>query len=94
MKNPVLVTTKYRGVFFGYLKNDKKLPTEITLTGARLCIYWQDTGGFMGLASSGPNKNCRIGARIDEITVYDITSVSVVSAEAEKAWEGAKTYGV
>ncbi len=35
----VLVTTNYRGVFFGYIKNDKKLPNEITLTGVRNCLY-------------------------------------------------------
>ena len=31
MRKPVLVTTEFRGVFFGYVKNDKKLPEEITL---------------------------------------------------------------
>lgn len=89
----VLITTEFRGVFFGYVKNDKKLPNEITLTGARNCIYWEGCGGFIGLASSGPNKKCRIGARLDEITLYKITSVSPVSSDAEKAWEKADTYG-
>lgn len=93
MSKAVLVTTKHRAVVFGYIKNDKKLPAEITLTGARLGIWWQDCGGFMGLAASGPNKNCRVGARVDQITFYEITSVTSVSAEAEKAWESAKTYG-
>lgn len=51
---PVLVTTEFRGVFFGYVKTDKKLPEEITLTNAKNCIYWSDCGGFMGLASQGP----------------------------------------
>ena len=47
--NPVLITTEFRGVFFGYVKNDKKLPEEITLTKARNCIYWPaDCGGFPG----------------------------------------------
>lgn len=33
MKNKaVLVTTEFRGVFFGYVKEDKHLPDEITIT--------------------------------------------------------------
>lgn len=90
----VLVTTKYRLVIFGYIKDDKKLPAEITITGARNCIYWDKCGGFLGLAATGPNSNCRIGARIDEIKIYEITSVTPVSEGAEKAWEKAATYGV
>lgn len=89
----VLVTTSHRGVFFGHVKDDKKLPKEITLSGARNAIYWQDTGGFIGLASKGPNSNCRIGATISELTLYDVTSVSAVTPEAEKAWINASVYG-
>lgn len=94
MTKAVLVTTEFRGVFFGYIKDDNKLPAEITLTGVRNGIYWEKCGGFIGLASSGPNKSCRVGARIDEVTLYKITSVTPVSPEAEKAWEKADTYGV
>lgn len=93
-KTAVVVTTKHRGVFYGYLKNDKKLPAEITLTGARNCIYWDSSiGGFMGLVSIGPNKSCRIGERVPEITLYEITSVSPATDEAAKAWDEASTYG-
>lgn len=87
---PVLITTEFRGVFFGYIKEDKKLPAQITLTGARNCIYWDSSvGGFLGLASAGPNKSCKIGKRVDEVTVYKITSVTPVEPTAEKAWENA-----
>lgn len=90
---PVLVTTEFRGVFFGHLKDDAS-PNQITLTGARNCIYWASSvGGFMGLAANGPNRDCRIGARVDEITLYKITSVTPVSDAAAKAWEDAKVYG-
>jgi hypothetical protein len=86
----VLVTTEFRGVFFGYVKNDKKLPAEITLTGVRNCIYWSsDIGGFLGLASVGPNSSCKIGKRADELTLYKITSVTPVSDAAITAWEKA-----
>lgn len=84
----VLITTEFRGVFFGYIKNDKKLPSEVTLTGAKNCIYWSaDCGGFLGLAATGPTKDCRIGKRVPELTLYKITSVTPVEDAAIKAWE-------
>ena len=78
MKNKaVLVTTEFRGVFFGYVKNDKKLPFEITLTSARNCIYWSsDVGGFLGLASVGPTSGCKIGTQVPELRLFKITSVT------------------
>lgn len=89
-KKPVLVTTEFRGVFFGYISDDKKLPAEITLSGARNCIYWHSSiGGFLGLASNGPNSQCRIGKRVDEVTLYKITSITSIEPTAEKAWENA-----
>lgn len=89
MTKPVLITTEFRGVFFGYMKDSNKAPAEITLTGVRNCIYWQDCGGFLGLASSGPNAKCRIGKRVPEVTLYKVTSITPVEDGAVKAWEAA-----
>lgn len=80
----VLVTTAHKGVFFGYAKETQG--TTINLRAARLCVYWSaDIRGFMGLASSGPNKNCRIGPAAD-IELRDITAVVEVSKEATEQW--------
>lgn len=85
---PVLVTTEFRGVFYGKVKNDSKLPGEITLQDARNCIYWSsDCNGFLGLASGGPTPSCKIGSMVKELTLYKITSVTPVSKEASKKWE-------
>jgi hypothetical protein len=85
---PVLVTTEFRGVFFGYVKNDSKLPAEITLTNAKNCIYWASSvGGFLGLASKGPDSNCRIGSQVEELTLYKVTSVTPVNEAAARKWE-------
>lgn len=82
---PVLVTTKHRGVFFGYTTDPHADP--ITLTNARCAVYWSiDVRGFMGLAANGPTASCRIGPRCD-ITLRDVTSVSKVTPDAAKAWE-------
>jgi len=87
---PVLVTTEFRGVFFGFIKNGAKLPNEITLADVRNCIYWtKDCNGFLGLAANGPTKNCKIGALVPAVTLYKITSVTPVTDEAVKVWQKA-----
>lgn len=83
----VIVTTTHRGVFFGYA-GDVDGET-IQLRAARLCVYWSaDLRGFMGLASHGPSKSCRIGPAAN-ITLRNITSVVEVSPEAEAKWQAA-----
>lgn len=83
----VVVTTTHRGVFFGYATEvDGAI---IKLRAARNCIYWSaDVRGFMGLAATGPNKDCKIGPSAD-ISLRDITSVIECSQEATQAWESA-----
>ena len=83
----VLVTTAHRGIFFGYASETGG--ETIKLRAARLCVYWSgDLRGFMGLASVGPNDNCKIGPAAD-IELRSITSVSEVSPEAIERWEKA-----
>jgi hypothetical protein len=83
----VLVTTEFRGVFFGFVKEDKDVPVKITVTKARNCIYWSaDVGGFLGLAASGPSVSCKIGAEVPELTLYKITSVTPVTDVAVEKW--------
>jgi hypothetical protein len=85
---PVIVTTAHRGVFYGYASNTDG--ASITLTKARLCLYWSaDLRGFMGLASHGPNSQCKIGPPAD-ITLRDITSVVEVTPGAAQKWDAAK----
>lgn len=88
MKNKaVLVTTEFRGVFFGFVKDEKKLPSEITLTKARNCIYWSsDIGGFLGLAAVGPSSSCKIGTEVPEVTLWKVTSVTPVTDAAAEKW--------
>jgi hypothetical protein len=81
----VIVTTAHRGVFYGWATETDG--ETISLKRARLCIYWSaDLRGFMGLASDGPSKDCKIGPRAD-ITLRSITSVIEVSEAAQKRWE-------
>lgn len=87
----VLVTTQHKGVFFGYATDTDG--EQIALRAARLCVYWSsDLRGFMGLATIGPNRNCKIGPAAN-ITLRDITSVTTVSPEAVQRWEAAPWNG-
>lgn len=96
----VLITTdaERRGVFAGYTRADGL--TDIVRTGlvellnARNCLYWHETvGGVFGLAATGPNSGCRIGALVPRLFLNGVTSVSVLTQEAEVAWRDAPVYG-
>lgn len=81
----VLVTTSHRGVFFGYAVDTNS--KTIKITGARNCIYWPTSvGGFVGLASAGPNSQTKVGPTAEEMTLHDVTAVLKCSEVAEKAW--------
>lgn len=82
----VMVTTDKRGVFFGTPK--KRTKTEITLTDAQMCVYW-DTSvrGILGLAATGPSDKSRVTKVIPSIDLNGVTAVMDVTPEAAKAWE-------
>ena len=83
----VMVTTEFRGVFFGYL-TDMPVNGSVTIKRARNCIYWsQDVRGFMGLASEGPSKNCKVGPAVSSITLNKVTAIVEVSPAAQAKWE-------
>ena len=83
----VLVTTEHRGVFAGFASDTDG--DAIKLRAARNCIYWSsDVKGFLGLASSGPSKDCRIGPAAD-IELRKITAVAEVTPEAQEKWVSA-----
>ena len=85
VERPVLITTSYRGVFFGYASDTNG--ETIFLSRARLCVHWTaDLRGFMGLASHGPTATCRIGPAAD-ITLRGITAVVEVTPAAVIKWE-------
>lgn len=87
---PILVTTEFRGVFFGYAEDTSG--DTIRLTRARCAIYWPASqGGFMGLASEGPANGARIGAPAN-LEVRKVTSVCDVTPEAVAKWESADVW--
>jgi hypothetical protein len=88
---PVMVTTAHRGVFFGYVPGDQSREVKtISLARARMCVYWSaEMRGIMGLASTGPQRGCKIGPAVPSIALSEVTSVIEVSPEAAAKWEEA-----
>lgn len=81
----VLVTTSYRGVFFGYAT--KTDGDTIKLRAARNVVYWPVAQrGFLGLASQGPLNGARVGPPAD-LELRSITCVAEVTPEAAKRFE-------
>lgn len=88
IKRPVVVTTEFRGVFFGYVADDTKMPERIDLESARMCVYWSaDVKGVLGLAATGPSKDCRVTHAIPKMTAYKVTAILDCSPEAAEKWE-------
>lgn len=86
-ERPVLVTTEYRGVFFGYAADTSG--DTIRLRAARNCVYWPvEQKGFLGLASDGPLEGARVGSPAD-IELRKITCVAEVTPQAVRRWEAA-----
>ena len=83
----VLVTTEFRGVFFGYATDTSG--DVIKLRSARNAVFWPpENKGFLGLAGMGPLNGARIGPPAD-IELRKITCVAECTAPAIAAWEAA-----
>lgn len=84
----VLVTTEFKGVFFGYATDTDG--ETITLRAARNCIYWPASNkGFLGLAAHGPLEGAKVGPPAD-IELRRVTCVAACTPEAIKRWENQK----
>lgn len=84
---PVVVTTEFRGVFFGYAKDTTG--DRFTLHDCRMAIYWGTTRGVMQLAETGPTGSSKISAKAT-MELRKVTSVMEVTPEAEAAWQAIK----
>jgi len=82
----VVATTSHRGVFAGRFVAREQ--NEITLTDARVCVYWSSTTrGFVGLAVTGPQAGSRVSPAARRMTIPAVTSIIECSPEATKQWE-------
>lgn len=88
-KIAVLVTTSYKGVFYGYMDREDMAKDIITLYSAHNVISWSsDVNGFLGLTNKGPSKSCRISAKAGgPFQVRSITSITECSKESSEKFD-------
>ena len=83
---PVMVTTKHRGVFAGLLADDQG--DVVTITDARMCVYWSPAErGIVGLAQKGPGAGCRVSPAAPRIALRDVTAVFDLTPAAWERWQ-------
>lgn len=85
-ERPVVVTTQYRGVFFGYATDTSG--DTINLRAGRNCLRWDaQVNGFVGLANTGPiGPNSKVGPPAD-MELRKITAVLECTPESVTVWE-------
>lgn len=84
-ERPVVVTTQFRGIFFGYAEDTSG--DTIKLRHARNALYWDAAcRGFVGLAVVGPIGASRVGPAAN-MEVRKVTAVLEVTPEAVAVWE-------
>ena len=91
MKNkiPVLITTDNtkRGVFMGFIDPKDAGNETLQADEVRMAVYWSaDVRGVLGLASTGPSKDCRITGAAKRATLKGVTAVMEITDDAVKAW--------
>ena len=87
-EKPVIITTEYRGVYFGYLVEQNK--RTCILEKARMAIRWGTTDGVDQLAATGPTDESKIGALAPRIWLCGITSIVDCTKEAVERWKAIK----
>lgn len=87
-KIPVIITTEYRGVFFGMIDPATKKDRVLEVSECRNVIYWESkVEGFLGLSATGPTSGCKIGKKAGgDVTLHNITSATTCSDEATAKW--------
>lgn len=88
-KIPVLITTDKdkRGVFMGFINPEDADKENIEATEVRMAVYWStDVKGVVGLAATGPTKNCKISKATKRAILKGVTATMELSDEALAAW--------
>ncbi len=85
----VLITTDStkRGVFMGFIDPKDADKETLEATEVRMAVYWSvDVKGVIGLAATGPSKNCKISSASKRAILKGVTATLELSDEALAAW--------
>ncbi len=89
-KTAVLITTDStkRGVFMGFIDPKDADKETLEVYDVRMAVYWSaDVKGVIGLAATGPTKDCRISEAAKKATLKGVTAVMELTDKALRAWE-------
>lgn len=88
-KIAVLLTTDNtkRGVFAGFIDPADADKETLTVEETRMCVMWSaDVKGVIGLAATGPTKNCKITKAAKKATIKGVTATVEMTDEALANW--------
>lgn len=88
-KIAVLITTdsSKRGVFMGFIDPKETDKDTVTAEEVRMAVHWtSDVRGVIGLAASGPTKNCKISKAAPKAVIKGVTACVQITDDALKAW--------
>jgi len=79
----VIVRTYSAGVYFGYLKEEKK--DECILANARNVWYWSGAASLLQMANEGVNKpnDCKLTQEVAEIKLKGVIAILKCTKEAQ-----------
>lgn len=80
----VIVTTSFRGVYYGTLSGSDA--TECVLENARMVIRWGTTDGVDQLAATGPTRDSKLGAVAPRVFIVGVTSIVDCTEAAVAEW--------
>lgn len=86
----VIITTKYRGTYYGTLVAHNEERESCVLENARMAIRWGTTEGVDQLAVTGPTRDSKLGALAPKVWIPGLTHIADCTPEAVAAWEKAK----
>ena len=87
MANAV-VTTEFKGVFFGELVEHNIIAKTAILKDAQMAVYWPVSNhGVLGLAKDGPKRNAKISPPVPLISLNAVTAVMTATEEAAREWK-------
>ena len=85
----VVITTSYRGVFFGEIDPAAVRDEVIEIHNKRCCVRFKGSKGFVGLASVGPQAGSRVGPAAPVSWLRNVTDILLCTPEAVERWEAA-----
>lgn len=87
MEQALVITTEWKGVFFGYGELPTNDSRKISLRDCRMCVSWDSSvKGMPGLVSGQKLSGCRISPPAPKVLLYGVTGIFELSEKAEKEW--------